>query len=64
MTKPSFRQSDLERAIRGVRAVGETVCAVEINPDGKIRVLTTTDTMKAELSPAEAWEIASGHRAS
>lgn len=35
-----FRQSDLERAIRGAQAVGLEVQAVEIGRDGAIRVLT------------------------
>lgn len=56
----TFRQSDVERAIRAVQAAGLPVEAVEI-VDGRIRVLTTPPS--APLTPAdpfEAWEQSLG----
>lgn len=37
----TFKQCDVERAIRSVKAVGLPVSAVEITRDGSIRVLTS-----------------------
>jgi hypothetical protein len=38
-----FKQADVERAIKAVRATGEKVVRVEIDPHGKIVVVTTTE---------------------
>lgn len=42
MNKPStFKQTDLQRAIKGVQGCGLPVEGVEITKDGTIRVLTS-----------------------
>lgn len=64
MTRPAtFRQADLERVIRALKAVGETVGSVEIHPDGSFTVLTGAQVEQKALSPLEAWERGHGHRA-
>lgn len=61
MGKPAFRQTDVERAMRAVQAVGEPIASVEIRPDGTIRVLTAANAEPQALSPLEAWEREHGH---
>lgn len=64
MTSPSgFRQSDIERVARALKAVGETVGAVDVRPDGSFRVLTGAELTQQALSPLEAWEREHGDRA-
>lgn len=64
MTRPSgFRQSDIERVAKALKAVGETVGAVDVHPDGSFRVLTGAELAQQALSPLEAWERKHGHRA-
>ncbi len=63
--RAAFKQADVERAVRALKAVGETVGAVDIRPDGSFRVLTGKEAANDEaLSPLEAWEREHGHRAS
>jgi len=50
-----FRQSDLERAIRGAQAVGLEVQAVEIGRDGAIRVLTRRPGGDVAVNDDEDW---------
>lgn len=50
-----FRQSDLERAIRGAQAVGLEVQAVEIGRDGAIRVLTRRPAGDVAVNDDEDW---------
>lgn len=61
--RAAFSQGDIQRVARALKAVGETVGAVDIRPDGSFRVLTR-DEIAAEqaLSPLEAWERENGHR--
>lgn len=63
MGAPAFRQSDVERAIRAIKAVGETVSGVEIKPDGTFRVLTGGNSEPEALTPLQAWEREHGDRA-
>lgn len=64
MTKAArFRQSDLERALRALRAAGETISGVEINPDGSFRVLTGNLTPKQPRDEYEEWKLRRSHRA-
>jgi len=64
MTKPTrFTQADVERAIRAAKAVGIEHPAVEIYPDGRIRLLTAPHGPKKALSPFEEWEQENGGRA-
>ena len=37
----TFRQGDVTRAIRAVTAAGQAVARVEVDPDGKIVIVTT-----------------------
>lgn len=54
MTKPrSFRQSDLERALRAAKALGLNVTGYRIQGD-QIEVLTG-EAPARELTPAEQW---------
>lgn len=59
MTTPrkrvAFRQSDLIRAVKAARAADVAVSAVEIAPDGTIRVLTAT-APQAPASPFDEWK--------
>ena len=62
--KVSFRQADLERTVRALKAVGETNARVDIQPDGTISILIGGDpTPQEPLSPLEAWEREHGDRA-
>lgn len=64
MTKRApFRQSDVERTVRALKAVGETVVGVENTADGGFRVLTANGQPEKPLSPLEAWEREHGDRA-
>ena len=54
---------DIRRAIKGVQATGLTVHAVEIAPDGCIRVITSpTEVATSPVSALEQWEIENGYR--
>lgn len=48
-----FTQLAVARAAAGVRQAGFQVAKVEIEPDGKITVITTTDA-PAEPEPSES----------
>lgn len=61
--RASFRQAEVERTIRALKAVGETVVGVEGTPDGGFRVLTANGQPEKPLSPLEAWEREHGERA-
>jgi hypothetical protein len=64
MTKPvSFKQSDVERAIRAVTSAGLKVTTVKFNPDGGFAVLTGDNENEDNLSPLERWERENGLRA-
>lgn len=55
-----FRQSDLERAIRGAQAVGLDVRAVEIGRDGAIRVLTRRPAGDVAVNDDDDWVSLAG----
>lgn len=55
MGRPTFKQCDVERAIRGVQALGLTVEAVEISADGAIRVLTRRPLPGVALNDDDDW---------
>jgi len=63
VAKVAFKQCDVERTVRALKAVGESVRGVEIRPDGSFRVLTGTDVEEKPLSPLEAWRRDHGHHA-
>lgn len=65
MSRPAtFKQVDLQRAIKAFKAEGLPVCGGEIGPDGVIRILTAP-IVKADV-PADAyggWKKSRGDRA-
>lgn len=54
----NFRQSELTRALKGVRAAGIEIHRIEIDRDGKIIVLLGTPTAASDENAAERseWE--------
>lgn len=60
--RATFRQADLERALKAAKAVGYANPTVDIRPDGTLRLLTEPQDLKP-LSPLEAWEREHGDRA-
>ena len=52
---PLFRQTDVERAVKSVRATGLDVFGVEIGPDGTIRV--NTGQVRPDPQPASSFDI-------
>jgi hypothetical protein len=58
--KVSFREVDLRRAVKAVQAAGLPVTAIEITPDGTIRVLTSEPA--PALSPYDQWEADQARR--
>ena len=65
MSRPAtFKQADLQRAIKAFKAEGLPVCGGEITADGKISILTTPP-IKADV-PADTyggWKKQRGDRA-
>ncbi len=58
--RPTFRLTDLERAIKGVQAAGLTVKSVEITVDGAVRVLTHTNGHGVPINENDDWVTHSG----
>lgn len=52
----AFRQSDIARALKGARAGGLDVARVEIDPTGKIVVVTSRASAETESSSLEKWK--------
>jgi hypothetical protein len=48
-----FRQGDVTRAVRAVVAAGQAVARVEIDPNGKIVIVTTGEIERRE---ANEWD--------
>jgi hypothetical protein len=62
--RPRFRQADVERALKGAARGGMTVKRVEIDPDGKIVIMS--DDGGAEYhtaSPLDTWRRSRGSSA-
>lgn len=53
MTKAAFRKSDVDRAIAVVKAAGFTIAAVDIGPDGRIRIITAEGAALTEMGGEE-----------
>lgn len=53
-TRPTFRQTDILRAVRGVLKAGEKVTRVEIDREGKIVIHCLEDAPAPEESPEDA----------
>lgn len=63
MSRVAFRQCDVERVLRALKAVGDDDRSVEITPEGAIRILTRVEAPdEASLSPLERWERKHGKR--
>lgn len=61
MSLPStLRQHDLRRAIRAATEAGLPIRAVEVAPDGTIRILTD-EAPPAPFDALSKWEAAHGH---
>ena len=59
----TFRQSDVERAVKAARAAGLDVGSVEVAPDGTIRVVTATANENEQPgggSPFDQWKAKHG----
>jgi hypothetical protein len=56
MRKPAaFRQSDLTRAAKGLAAAGVDVARYEIEPDGKIVIITARGELIEPANPIDKW---------
>ena len=51
----TFRQSDLTRAIKGVKAAGEVVARVEVDAGGKIVIITDKAGDARQANDLDAW---------
>jgi len=51
-----FSQSDIRRAVQGATAAGLTVARVEIDPDGRIVIVSGEGMPKETTTPLEAWK--------
>ena len=57
--RPStFRQSDVERAVKAARSAGLDVGVVEVAPDGTIRVMVgaTPGESQSATTPFDEWK--------
>ena len=54
----TFKQSDVERAVKAVRSTGLDVGAVEVAPDGTIRVMVgaSQGDSQAAMTPFDQWK--------
>jgi hypothetical protein len=50
-----FRQGDVTRAIRAVTAAGQAVARVEIDPNGKIVIVTAVEL--EERREGNSWDL-------
>lgn len=58
----AWTQADVRRAVHAVEAVGLSIAAVEIWPDGRLRILTTAPTGEAEFQSANDWTAHAGEK--
>ncbi|URW76421.1 hypothetical protein M9980_04155 [Sphingomonas donggukensis] len=54
--RATFRQADLTRAVKAVRAAGLDVARVEIDTDGKIVLVQSKETISDQMSPLDQWK--------
>lgn len=54
--KTVFRQSDVTRAAKGLKAAGVDVTRMEIAPDGKIIFMTGADGQAEKVSAFDEWK--------
>jgi hypothetical protein len=51
-----FKQADLQRALRAMRAAGLVVARIEIDaPIGKIGIITNAETGQQTQAPLDKW---------
>ena len=55
-TRVTFLQGDVTRAVKGAKAAGFDVGAVQIRPDGTILILSPGVEPEKTLDPLERWE--------
>jgi len=55
-----FRQTDITRALKAVRAAGFNAVRVLIDKAGRIEITTTTQGEPKETSPLEQWKATRG----
>lgn len=60
MGRLTFKQCDVERAVRAAKAVGLVVEAVEISVDGAIRLLTSRPAPGVAVNDDQDWVTFAG----
>lgn len=58
----AFKQADIARAVKGVSAAGARVERVEIDPAGKITIITAAASPAPAASPLDDWMDRRGSR--
>jgi hypothetical protein len=59
----SFTQAEVERVVRALKAVGESIRGVDRLPEGGFRVLTGAPAPAEPASDLERWRKSRGGRA-
>lgn len=55
--RPStFRQADVVRAVKAARAADVTVGAVEVTPEGIIRIVARLPVEQSPIDPFDTWK--------
>ncbi|WP_238121743.1 MULTISPECIES: hypothetical protein [unclassified Xanthobacter] len=57
-----FKQADVARAVKGVASAGEKVSRVEIDPAGKITIITAEATSAPAATSFDKWMNNRGSR--
>lgn len=55
-TPATFRQADVARAVRAVKAAGLDVVRTEIGPDGKIVLVHASEVTSEPANPFDEWK--------
>lgn len=59
----AWKAADVKRLVRTLEAVGKVVTGVEIDPEGKISVLTEGSQPEQRVAPLDRWRAKRGARA-